>query len=153
MISTAVKLSNTAPGSAKTVKGNRTMKHLQLTKARYLAALIRQRDRIAAGLTFEAEDSDTLGNKYTHASWGLCTNDKEAWPDAKDHIWPDQFTNQGRVAPKYRTDTQSCPMQTKGGGPGCFYSCRIFKHGTITKDARVEASALYDGAIAKAREE
>lgn len=124
---------------------------LYMSNERYLAALYRQRDRIIAGLPFEAADSDALGDKWTHASWGLCSRDAEAWPDAEDHLWPNQFRENGRVAPKYRGQQQPCPMQTKGGGMGCFYSCRVFTHGTITKAKRPQAIDLYEKAIGKAR--
>ncbi len=126
-------------------------KELYMSDERYLAALYRQRDRIISGLSFDADDSDQIGDKYTHASWGLCSEDKGAWPDAEDHLWPDQFTENGRVAPKYRNEHQPCPMQTKGGGTGCFYSCRIFKHGTITAKKRIEAIELYEKRIGKTR--
>lgn len=126
------------------------MTEFYISNDRYLAALHRQRDRIVAGLEFEAEDSEVIGDKFTHASWGLCSKDAEAWPDAEDHIWPEQFSGHGRVAPKHRNDHQPCPMQTKGGGTGCFYSCRIFRGRRITKNTREEAIALYDDRIAKA---
>lgn len=128
------------------------MADLYLNNDRYLAALYRQRDRIASGLEFSAIDSDAIGAKFTHASWGLCSEDKEAWPDAEDHLWPDQFENSGRMAPKYRSETQPCPMQSKGGPTGCFFSCRIFKGGEISKNSRMHAIALYEAAIDKARE-
>jgi len=125
-------------------------KDLYLPRNRYRAALQRQRDRIADGLRFEAVDNDVTGNKYTHASWGLCSRDHGAWPDAEDHLWPDQFAAHGRVAPKYRNQHQPCPMQNKGGAQGCFYSCRIFHSGEIGPSKRDDALALYDAAILKA---
>jgi hypothetical protein len=124
---------------------------LYLNNERYLAALYRQRDRIIAGEAFVAEDCDVVGAKSTHASWGLCSKDRGAWPDAEDHLWPDQFEAHGRVAPKYRNEHQSCPMQKKGGGTGCFYSCRIFKTGEINAKTRQKAIELYEQRIAKAR--
>jgi hypothetical protein len=124
------------------------MSRLDMTQERYVAALKRQRARIADGLEFTAVDSDQTGNKFTHASWGLCSNDKEAWPDAQDHLWPDKFAERGRVAPKYRNPKQLCPMQKKGGPNGCFYSCRIFKHREINQNKREESIALYDAALA-----
>lgn len=126
-------------------------KDLYLTEDRYLAALYRQRDRIIAGLEFQAVDSDVIGDKWTHASWGLCSRDADAWPDAEDHLWPEQFTEIGRVAPKYRGEHQPCPMQRKGGGSGCFYSCRIFKSGEISRRKRLEAIELYEQRIGKVR--
>lgn len=128
------------------------MSALDLPNSRYVAALKRQRDRIAAGLRFEADDSNEIGNKYTHASWGLCRRDAGAWPDAEDHLWPEQFVERGRVAPKYRRQHQPCPMQKKSGPNGCFYSCRIFKYGEITKNKREEAVALYDALLAARQE-
>ncbi len=126
-------------------------KDIHLNDERYLAALYRQRDRIITGLPFEAVDSDVIGDKYTHASWGLCSEDAEAWPGRDDHLWPEQF-DKGRVAPKYRHQHQVCPMQRKGGPFGCFFSCRIFK-GEITAKKRAEAVELYEQTIAKARGE
>lgn len=123
----------------------------RMSDERYLAALYRQRDRIIAGAAFEAVDSDVIGDKYTHASWGLCSDDAEAWPDAEDHLWPEQFVANGRVAPKYRSQHQVCPMQRKSGPSGCFYSCRIFKGDEITASKRTKAVELYEQAIAKAR--
>lgn len=123
---------------------------LHLSDDRYLAALYRQRDRIIAGLPFEAEDSDQIGNKYTHASWGLCSRDAGAWPDADDHLWPEQFAESGRVAPKYRRERQPCPMQRKGGPTGCFYSCEIFK-GRMGPKSRQRAIDLYEAQIGKVR--
>jgi hypothetical protein len=125
-------------------------KNLHLTDDRYLAALYRQRDRIIAGAEFAAIDSTTPGDKFTEASWGLCTREPEAWPDRDDHLWPEQF-DEGRIAPKYRTENQPCPMQRKGGGTGCFYSCRIFKGSEITAAKRAEAIELYEAAIGAAR--
>lgn len=118
---------------------------------RYVAALYRQRDRIIAGLPFDAVDSNTIGDKYTEAAWGLCSRQREAWPDRDDHLWPDEF-DVGRVAPKYLTANQPCPMQAKvGGGRGCFYSCRIFTRREIGRNTRAKAIQLYEDAIAKAR--
>jgi hypothetical protein len=127
------------------------MSNLYMPNDRYIAALYRQRDRIFSGIDFVADDSDEIGNKYTHASWGLCSNDKEAWPDAQDHIWPDQFEQRGRVAPKYRKQHQQCPIKASGGnGSGCFYKCQIFKSRAVTRNTRQKAIDLYDAQIARA---
>lgn len=127
------------------------MSDLYLSNERYLTALYRQRDRIIAGAAFSAVDSDVVGDKFTHASWGLCSAERNAWPDAEDHLWPDQFEQHDRIAPKYRNEHQPCPMQRQGGGTGCFYSCRIFKDREVTARSRPAAIALYEAAIAKAR--
>lgn len=122
------------------------MSDIHLSDDRYHAALVRQRDRIAEGIELEAIDSTTPGDKYTHASWGLCSRDAEAWPDREDHLWPDQF-DRGRVAPLYRERHQRCPMDTRPDGTlGCFYDCRILKRKHATP-SREEAVALYDAQI------
>lgn len=125
---------------------------LHLTDDRYLAALYRQRDRIIAGAEFKAVDSDTIGDKFTEASWGLCSDEREAWPDREDHLWPEQF-DQGRVAPKYRRNHHRCPMDRRQnpGANGCFSTCRIFKGGEINAGKRAEAIELYEAAIGDAR--
>jgi hypothetical protein len=123
---------------------------MYMSDERYLAALKRQRDLIASGYRFSAVDSNAPGDKFTEASWGLCSGERESWPDAEDHLWPEQFEKHGRIAPKYRSQHQACPMQRKGGGSGCFFHCRIFKGREITENKRDEAVALYDAAIAKA---
>lgn len=120
---------------------------LYLSDDRYLAALRRQRDRINTGEPFEAYDCEEIGAKETHASWGLCSSDAAAWPDADDHMRPDQFTEHGRVVPKYRRRHQTCPMQTKGEAWGCFYNCRIFKS-QLGRKSRDKAVQLYDERIA-----
>lgn len=125
----------------------------KLPHDRYVAVLRRQRARIEAGLPFEAVDSDAPGDKYTHAAWGLCSEDREAWPDREDHLWPDRF-DRGRVAPKYRDKGQRCPMDTRPVDDpnieiGCFYNCQIFQRRHPTPD-RAEAVRLYDEAIEQA---
>lgn len=122
---------------------------LRMSQERYIEALKRQRDRIASGIGFEAVDSEVIGDKYTHASWGLCSIDKAAWPDKEDHLWPDLFETSGRIAPKYRNDNQPCPMQKEGGRYGCFHSCRIFQTAEINANTREKAIDLYDEMLEK----
>jgi len=79
----------------------------------------------------KAEDSTTIGNKYTRANWGFCTEDPKIYPDASLHIFPDDFEKRGRMTPmEHKCD---CPMRLRlEGDPddmnasGCFYQCRIF---------------------------
>lgn len=123
--------------------------HLFLSQERYVVALERQRDRIAKGLKLEAIDSDVPGNRFVHVSWGLCSIERAAWPDAHDHIWPDQFRKQGRVAPKYRTDAQRCPLQSGGYPFGCYHSCRAFKR-ELGPESAGKVVNLYDAAIRRA---
>lgn len=134
---------------------------IYMPQDRYVAALKRQRGRIEAGLEPFARDSDALGDKETVASWGLCSNEPEAWPHEQDHLWPDQFLLSLRVAPKYRTRGQRCPfddvsLDRHGRSPdGCFYRCRIFQTGRTVPGrppapGREEAIKLYDDAMSEA---
>jgi hypothetical protein len=127
---------------------------IYLSDERYLAALERIRALIASGtVPFSAYDDTTPGNKSTACSWGLCSDDKEAWPDADDHLWPDQFTKHDRVAPLYRRPHHRCPFDTRQNigpsGNGCFYTCIHF-HNRVTP-TRAMALGLYDEQIAKAK--
>lgn len=125
---------------------------LNLSDERYLAALKRIRALIANGINLVAEDSDVMGDKFTHCTWGLCSDRKSHWPDPEDHLWPDQFVEHGRVAPKYRdTDKQECPLcvpHEGSGFKGCFYRCRVFQRKMKTP-TREQALRLYDEAIAR----
>lgn len=129
--------------------------NLYLSDERYLVALERQKGRIEEGLELDLDDSNETGNKHTHCSWGLCSEDKEAWPDAEDHLWPDQFKKEGRVAPKYHDmGRQPCPFdartsaqRNKGFVNGCFFTCRFFRPRGQEQPDRGEALHLYDVAI------
>lgn len=123
---------------------------------RYLVALERQRARVATGLPLRAVDSNTPGDKYTECTWGLCSGEREAWPDAQDHMWPDQFISRGRVAPEYRAEHQTCPLDKRErpvtSMQGCFYSCRIFQaRPKSARPTREETVALYDVEISRVR--
>lgn len=127
---------------------------MKISDNRYGAALVRLRTRIADGLPLEAWDDVSPGCKDTHCSWGMCTNDPEQWPSAGDHIWPVDFMDRGRIAPRYKEVHQKCPMDTRAGKPGerltcgCFYRCRVFQRNEKTP-SREEALALFDAQIAK----
>ena len=97
--------------------------------------------RLQDGEELSYYDDTTIGNKSLHNSWGLCSQQKEQWPDPEMHLWPDQFTERGRVAPRYRQEGQWCPNDrraweyptndpTKRSGywkSGCFYTCMFFQ--------------------------
>lgn len=126
------------------------MCNIVLPQERYIAALHRLRNLIKEGKELVAADSTTIGDKYTSCSWGLCSGEKEAWPDAKDHLWPDQFLERGWVAPLYRQKGQKCPFDSRkddGDGTGCFFSCRVFQR-KLKTPTREQALALYDEVIA-----
>lgn len=133
-----------------------------MPQARYIAALERQRARIAGGLELVSFDDETLGQKATHCSWGLCSQDKGAWPDPLDHLWPDRFLEDGRVAPKYMVEGQLCPFDTdqdthghvreRGEPRGCFYRCRFFQARTLgPAPDRRRALQLYDERLDETR--
>lgn len=117
---------------------------LYLSDTRYVAVLRRQRERIANGTPFLKEDSDTTGDKYTHASWGLCADGADVWPADADRLWPET----GRTTPKYLKAHQKCPMDMrdikKMTGNGCFSTCRIFKSKSVRASGRDKAVRLYD---------
>jgi hypothetical protein len=121
---------------------------ITLTDAQYLAALKRNRERIADGLEFAADDSDMPGNKFTEASWGLCDTSRDLWPE-ETNLFPHI---KGRFAPKYRQAKHKCPMDTRENptATGCFYSCRIFKTREVKAKDRARALELYDAQIARA---
>lgn len=134
---------------------------MSMPHARYVALLERQRARIEAGLALDYYDDTTPGAKETDCSWGLCSNDKEAWPDPEDHLWPDQFIEEGRVAPRYMTQGQLCPFDTDktprghvrdlGDPSGCFYRCRFFQAKTLgPAPSRKRALELYDERLGSA---
>lgn len=148
------------------------MSSYRLTDERYLAALKRQRDRIAKGLPLVVSDSTTPGDHYTDCAWGLCSMSPTVWPDAEDHLFPEAFLEDGRIQPKHRAPGQLCPLDVHparnpgvrgAGGPrvvgdqpdpmGCFYTCRMFQAGRTgfpRRPTRKETLALYDAEIARA---
>ena len=124
----------------------------KLPQHRYVEALKRQKARIVAdAVPLTGVDDDSPGSKSTECSWGLCSDDKEAWPDAQDHLWPDEFERYGRVAPLYRKPQQLCPMDTREKGNkdsnGCYWTCRFFNGEQLTKEVVV---ALYDKRLQEA---
>lgn len=96
----------------------------------YILALKRIRDLVPSRPLFAA-DCTASGAKSTECTWGLCSEEKEAWPDAEDHIWPLEFEKAGRVAPLYRKGEHRCPLDRRNGEQsmtnGCFHTCRVFK--------------------------
>lgn len=129
-------------------------------EGRYQDALRRFRDRIRAGLELFEDDSNEMGNKHTHCSWGLCDDSVEAYPDPNDHIFPTDFP-QRLGARNVSDDGMRCPMdrddrpQDRKNGLtgcwGCFYRCRVFrpKPRGAAKPTREEALKLYDDLIAE----
>lgn len=124
---------------------------INMPQERYVAALRRQRERIAKGLPLRAVDDNTPGDKSTTCTWGLCSEEREAWPDAQDHLWPDQFIERGRVAPLYLKPKQKCPLDLRdlkdADLNGCFFTCRVFQAAKGARPSREEVIHLYDNRI------
>lgn len=129
-------------------------------EGRHQDSLRRLRKRIADGLDLCAFDSTTTGDKYTQCSWGLCSPDKEQWPDKFDHLWPLHFEKYGRVAPRYRQKGQMCPIDLRAGAKegkydklammqGCFFTCRIFETVSGNSPSRDVVLILFDEEIAR----
>ena len=112
--------------------------------------------RIAKGLPLSNDDSNALGNKHTHCTWGLCSDQFDAWPDAQDHLWPVDFVMRGRHAPKYTKEHQRCPIDTRAmadkGMNGCFYTCQIFKAPKRKYPSREQVIEMYDNRIKEAEQ-
>ena len=128
------------------------MSLLKLTQERYIEALQRQRRRILNNeVSLSGHDETAPGCKSTECSWGLCSKDKAAWPDAQDHLWPDQFEQSGRVAPLYRKRDQPCPLDKResNGPSGCFWTCMFFQ-GDSSKLTQEKVIQLYDRRITEA---
>jgi hypothetical protein len=130
------------------------IKDLNMSDKTYYESLLRLKERIENGLSLNYEDSTVIGDKYTVCTWGLCSDDKEQWPDPDMHLWPDQFTNDGRVAPKYRENHHLCPFDTRNPNDdemslinGCFYTCMIFQRKFKTKPNAEDVVGLFDKRI------
>ena len=116
-------------------------KSLYLTHEQHLKMLKKIKTLIEEGLELQLDDSDDIGNKHTHCSWGQCTS--ENW-DKDTLLWP------GRPTPKYHAKGQFCPFDTRKqerttklakSPEGCYFRCMIFQGETIP--SRTEAIELY----------
>lgn len=105
------------------------------------------RAKIAAGSKLILDDSNVIGAKHTHASWGFCCDEADVYDQPLDHIWPAEFKEHGRVAPLSRPRGMACPFrQAPEDGNGCFWSCKLFQSDGRIK--RKTALAHWDGWIA-----
>jgi hypothetical protein len=125
-------------------------KSRELTAEQYKEALLRYREYIANGGELSFFDCTDIGDKDTQCTWGLCDRRPEMWPDPQLHIWPLDFKEHGRSAPRHRSTGMHCPMD-KDQSPesetyGCFYRCRVFQG---PRPDRAEALRLYDLSLEK----
>lgn len=141
---------------------------LYLSSAHYVQGLKNARAIVAAGAPNFAVDCTDVGAKSTTTGWGLCVESKEVWSDPLMHLWPGQFTDQGRIAVKYARRGLVCPFDSriyeKGTDTllsdqkldtidpmGCFYDCALFgntKNKALLKPNREKALSMYDNLIA-----
>jgi len=100
----------------------------------YILVMKRLREAISDGLSLNSDDSTDIGNKHTHCSWGLCTNSADIWKEPTLHIWPNEFIERGRVAPRNKGKNHICHLKgevsKRNRMCGCFYSCRVFQDDT-----------------------
>lgn len=123
---------------------------INMTDKQYREALQRQYERIVADEKLVCWDDTTIGCKETHNSWGLCSIRVAHWPDPESHLWPDQFIEHGRVAPRYRQypdGGQFCPFDRRAwtneeGKSGCFWFCMFFTPEGHTLPNQEQAKAL-----------
>jgi len=130
---------------------------LDLTDKQFVELLKRQLKRIADGVKLDHVDSNQTGSKFTHCSWGLCSEDMETWPDPETWLFEPfrnyAYNEDGELVdvprPKYRGDHQFCPFDRKDnrsaqdGSFGCFYRCRIFRPKGEKRPNRERAIELY----------
>lgn len=53
---------------------------IELTNLQWIKALMRFRDAIHGGLKKVSIDDDTIGDKDTQFSWGMCSDASSMWP-------------------------------------------------------------------------
>lgn len=126
---------------------DRTNPDLYMSDAQYLETLKRQLALIEEGMEGTSIDSDTRGDKETAFNWGLCSNRRESYPTEDLHLFPDDFNNHGRIAPKYYGRHQPCPLdmrtdkQRQEDLNGCYWTCKHFKAhkyaGRVTREGTI----------------
>lgn len=125
----------------------------ELTKGQFIQVLHNLRERVGQTELVQ-EDSNVPGDKFTEASWGLCSREAQVYPDPEMHTFPQDFADRGRVSSLNPPAGHACPMrvaQIRQGRTGCFYDCRVFQKRYKTPD-RLLAVRLIDEAINKAGE-
>jgi hypothetical protein len=122
---------------------------LYLTNEQYINAMKRIRNLISDGKELIAIDDNTIGSKCTTCTWGLCSEEPDAWPDREDMLFPEQHPQ--RISVKYTETNQRCPIDERDllnrDMNGCFFTCRIFKGKNLS---RKEVIKLYDQRIIEA---
>ena len=124
-----------------------------MTLEEFLGVLERILESIKSGAELTCVDSTTIGDKYTRCSWGTCSFDKDHFPYPELQLFPQDFVDEGRVAPLEEPEGAHCPLRQRkpGDSPsvcssGCFYQCRVFQPDRVTP-SREEAIQIYEEAI------
>ena len=125
----------------------------RLTITQFREVLIRLRDKIEAKAALISEDSNYIGDKYTHCTWGICTNERDIYPTPELHTFPQAFKFENRIEPLDTPEGHDCPIRERlpsdsetTSMSGCFYSCRIFQKDKKTP-TKEEAITLYEKVI------
>ena len=104
------------------------MSALYMTDAQYLKIMNNLKAFVNSGAKLSGFDDNTIGDKDTQCTWGLCGDNVKVYPDADMHLWPKDFPK--RIAPKYLQNHHRCPFENpnaKDQISGCFYRCRFFQ--------------------------
>lgn len=118
----------------------------ELTIEQYQLVLQRLHDIVESGQKLVLDDSDEIGAKHTHCSWGLCTDNREVYDNPRMHTFPADFIKYGRMSPLTPPDGYPCPFDDRArkhprDDPakswGCFYRCRIFQ-GRVSREEALE---------------
>jgi len=133
-----------------------------LTMAQYLQVLQGLHNLIGNGKPLVLNDSNEVGNKHTHCTWGMCTGSPDIYDDPRMHIFPKDFIEDERVTPLLPPLGHYCPFDDRArrhpedsleGTWGCFYRCRIFRPVKgISPPTREEALELIATALENAHD-
>ena len=97
----------------------------------------------------ECWNSDIVGDKGNECTWGMCNNRKEVWDKPEYHIWPYEFTENGRIAPidnKIRCHFDNGDPNDPEWLHGCFYRCIAYMRGVPSRE---ETISMIDKIIAE----
>ena len=101
-----------------------------MTDAEYMEIMENLKRFVRSGAKLSGFDDNTIGDKDTQCTWGLCGDNIKVYPKASMHLWPDKFPE--RLAPKYTEEHHRCPFEDPLGKDqmsGRFYRCRFFQQG------------------------
>jgi hypothetical protein len=94
------------------------------------------------------DDSDVIGAKHTHCTWGMCTNSKKVWDRPEYHVWPHSFKTEDRIAPLNIVIRCHFDRRQEGEHSGCYHECDIFSP-TKERPSSEEVIAMIDRLISE----